>query len=387
MHKVKKKKLSLPAFLLSGLISAAVCFFLFKFAFYAGWRFDILKENHWHYLINKWNAGWVMDTPREMLFFAGLVSVIPVWLIAWFLTYILPWKAVLLFPLTLLKKRKAEKLLQKSIEAAKGPENIQAALAAKKAQPAENTHKVPKISAEKISKIDKLRGKTSHTQTPPAQHQQQPAQNAGTFEEPIPERASSPAGTSGNAQEPAADQKLQTLQAWSALAELMEKSGIFIFREMKIGSYDTNLIAATSESIFLMSEGPKLGSSWTVCENEEIPVWKDGKDALASPLRPLLDARNKLRDTFYSKFPQYSSLSVNACLVLDHGKIENTKELIEKLESWDMSVLRTGSCRTSELPEVAALVSYIRTQSPSTQEINDAVADTILALMETGSDF
>lgn len=152
MHKVKKKKLSLPAFLLSGLISAAVCFFLFKFAFYAGWRFDILKENHWHYLINKWNAGWVMDTPREMLFFAGLVSVIPVWLIAWFLTYILPWKAVLLFPLTLLKKRKAEKLLQKSIEAAKGPENIQAALAAKKLSPPKILIKSPKYRQKKFLK-------------------------------------------------------------------------------------------------------------------------------------------------------------------------------------------------------------------------------------------
>lgn len=386
---MKKKKLTLSALLISGLFSAAVCFFLFKAFFYAGWRFDILKENHWHYLINKWNAGWVMNTPREMLFFAALVSAVPVWLISWVLTYIMPWKAILLFPLTVMKKRKAEKLLQKSIEAAKGPENIQAALAAKKTQPAESAHKVPKISAEKISKIDKLRGKSTHSQPSAAQRPSQPAQNTGTFEEPnyMPERSATPAGGNAAAQQPSPDQKLQTLQAWSALAELMEKSGIFIFREMKIGSYDTNLIVATGESVFLMSEGPKLGSSWTVCEDEEIPVWKDGKDALASPLRPLLEARDKVRDTLFSKFPQYSSMSVNACLVLDHGEITNTKELIEKLEAWDMSVLRTGTCRTSDLPEVNALVAYIRSQNQSTQEINDAVADTILALMETGSDF
>ncbi len=385
---MKKRKLSFFVLLLSGLFSAAVCFFLFKAYFHAGWRFDIMKVSHWQYLADKWNSGWVMSTPKEMMFFAGFVAIIPVWLTTWVLCYIMPWKGILLFPLTLLKKRKAEKLLQKSIEAAKGPENIQAALAAKKAAPKETAHKAPKISSDKMTKIDKLRGRTSHAHSAAPQ----PVQTAGTFEEPVQTQHQPVSPTAlPSAETPqtaaASDQKSRTLQVWDDLAALMEKSGIFIFREMKIGAYETNIIAVTNENVFLLSEGPKLGSNWTVCENDTPPVWKDGKDALASPLRPLLDARNKLKEHLDAEFPQYSSLVVNACLVLDHGNVTNTKALIEKLEEWDMSVLRTGTCKTTDLPEVGALLSYIRTQAQATQEVSDAIADTLLFLMETGSDF
>lgn len=324
-----------------------------------------------------------MNTPKEMMFFAGLVAIIPVWLTMWVLSCIIPWKGILLFPLTLAKKRKAEQLLKKSIEAAKGPENIQAALSAKKAPPKDAARKAPKITSDKMTKIDQLRGRTTHGQAPTA-HQ---APTAGTFEEPLQQMQDVSPTASSALSAASVDQRMHTLEAWENLASLMEKSGIFIFREMKIGSYETNIIAVTSEGVFIMSEGPKLGSEWTVCENETPPVWKDGKDALASPLRPLLEARNKIKEHLDAEFPQYSSLSVNACLVLDHGNILNTTALIEKLEEWDMSVLRTGTCKIHDLPEVGALVSYIRSQTQSTQEINDAIADTILALMETGSDF
>ena len=117
-----------------------------------------------------------------------------------------------------------------------------------------------------MTKIDKLRGRTSHAHSAAPQ----PVQTAGTFEEPVQTQHQPVSPTAApSAETPqtaaASDQKSRTLQVWDDLAALMEKSGIFIFREMKIGAYETNIIAVTNENVFLLSEGPKLGSNWTVC--------------------------------------------------------------------------------------------------------------------------
>ncbi len=377
-----KKKFSFSALIFSALISAVVCFLLFRIYFLTGWKFDLLKPKHWEFAANKWKAGWVMNTAKEMMFFGGFVAVIPVWICLWVAAYVLPLKKIFTFPADVLKKRKAEKLLKKSIEAAKGPADIQAALAAKKPKRKDGAAK-PKIAPEEMSKIDRLRGKAVHAQ--PA------AATTGTFGDAsfndAPQTVDQSAASAATPAEPSPERRLQAIHMWDDLIEALEKNNIFIFREMKIGRYETNLIAVTEEGVFIMAQGPQIGENWFVSENEAPPVWREGRDALASPLRSITEARNKLRDTLAKDFPQYAGLAVNACLVMDYGGILNPNDLLEKLEEWDVSVLRTGSCKTVDLPDVSALISYIKSQTPSTQELNDAVADVILTLMEPAGVF
>lgn len=81
--------------------------------------------------------------------------------------------------------------------------------------------------------------------------------------------------------------------------------------------------------------------------------------------------------------PQYAGLDVNCCMILDHGNVTNPDELLKYLETWDISVLRMGSCQTTSLPDTHALTEYIKSQPASSQALNDAVAVAILDLMET----
>lgn len=388
---MKKGRLHLTCLLFSGILSLVVYFFLMRAVFIAGWNFHIDRYDHWLFAWRKWNAGWVIKNPREILYFTLLVLLIPGWLFTWTITYILPWKKILGWPMSVWKERKKRKLLQKSIEAAKGPAALPEALAAKKT-PKEHP-KGLRISPDKVKEIDKLRGRKTSGMPAPAPRSPAPEQprsnvfssgnEAGTFAEGgnfI--EAGTPVVRTGPTRE---EQALERVRLWEGISEALERNNVFIFREMKIHGYATNIIAVTAESVFILSEGPAVGEKWLVAEEETIPVWKVGKDAIASPLRPLVKARDDMKEYLEKEQPACADMTVNACLILDHGNIENPKELIETLETWDISVLKMGTCTTEMLPGTSALMEYIKSQPPSSQEINDAVAVAILDLME--SDF
>lgn len=388
---MKKSRLHLTCFLFSGILSLAVYFLLMRAVFIAGWNFHIDRYDHWLFAWRKWEAGWVIKNPREILYFTLLVLLIPGWLVTWALTYILPWKKILGWPAALWEERKKRKLLQKSIEAAKGPVALPEVLAAKKTP--KDHPKGLRISPDKAQAIDKLRGRKTTGMPAPAPRSPAPEpsrQNvfasdagAGNFaEEGNFIEAGAPVVRTGPTPE---EQALERVRLWEGIAQALEQNNVFIFREMKIRGYATNIIAVTAESVFILAEGPAVGEEWHVAEDETIPVWRVGKDAVASPLRPLVKARDDMKEYLENEQPACAEMTVNACLILDHGNVENPKELIEKLETWDVSVLKMGTCSTEMLPGTSALMEYIKSQPASSQEVNDAVAVAILDLME--SDF
>ena len=71
-------------------------------------------------------------------------------------------------------------------------------------------------------------------------------------------------------------------------------------------------------------------------------------------------------------------------MIFDYGELKNVSDLMPILESQDISVLRMGDAfKTQSLPDSGALIEYIKSLPPSSQETNDAVAVAILDLMET----
>ena len=179
------------------------------------------------------------------------------------------------------------------------------------------------------------------------------------------------------------DEAVARFDLWEKLAHSLEAEKIFILRQMKIKNFPVNIFAITQEGVFLLCEGPAAGHSWEIDEAANPPVWKTETAPIPSPLRPLVESKAVLQKYFAEKMPQYAGLDVNCCMILDHGNVTNPDELLKYLETWDISVLRMGSCQTTSLPDTHALTEYIKSQPASSQALNDAVAVAILDLMET----
>lgn len=363
---MKKSKIHIACLLFSAVLSAAVFYIAARGFFMFFWNFDLLSDKHWSHILGKWEDGWVIRKPKEVSFVIALFLLLPAYFLSWFTAYVFPWKKFFLFPVNYYEKKKKAKLQAQSLAAAAGPADKAAALAAKK-----DPSKIIKLPPEKLKEIDRLRGKAAtHVQSPSAPHS---AEN----------QTEKPAGPAPKGPATMEEEAVARFDLWKNLAEALEAQNIFIFREMKIGNYQVNIFAVTGEGLFLLCEGPALGNEWEVDEENEIPSWKTDKGILASPLRPLVKARDSLKNYLVKEMPHYAGLAVNACLILDHGNVVNPDEMLSRLEEWDISVLRMGTCRTESLPDTTALIKYIKAQPVSTQALNDAVAIAILDLMES----
>jgi len=354
---MKKGKIRLIPLLFSAVVAAGFFFVIARSIFSYCWGFDLISERHWNHIIEKWKSGWTLRKPKEVMFFVGLLLLIPGYFGTLFVVYVFPLKKFLLFPKTFFENKKKAKLQAQSIAAALGPANRQEALAAKK-----EPEKTIKISSQKLHHIDHLRGKGT-------------AATAGHTEK----------SSSLQTNESPADQAAIRFDLWQKLADTLEARKIFILRQMKIVDFPVNLIAITQEGVFLLCEGPDEGETWEVMEDASPAVWKTEKTSIPSPLRPMVKAKTVLQKYFSKEMPEYAELSINCCMILDHGNVLNTDELLKHLEKWDISVLRMGSCKTTSLPDTNALTEYIKSQPASSQTLNDAMAVAILDLMETGN--
>lgn len=365
---MKKGKIHFIRLLFSAVVGAVLFYIIARGIFLFFWNFDLISERHWTHIWNKWQGGWVIRKPKEVLFFIAVLLLIPGFLLTWLSVYVFPWLKFFRLPLTYFEKKKKERLQAQSLAAAVGPADKQKALSSKKKEP----EKVIKISAEKLQHIDQLRGKKAGVQ------------HAITANSAAVEDGAAAARPRTEGKMPSKeDEAVARFDLWEKLAHSLEAEKIFILRQMKIKNFPVNTFAITQEGIFLLCEGPAPGHSWEIDEAANPPVWKTETAPIPSPLRPLVESKAVLKKYFAEKMPQYAGLDINCCMILDHGKVTNPDELLKYLETWDISVLRMGSCQTTSLPDTHALTEYIKSQPASSQALNDAVAVAILDLMET----
>lgn len=321
------------------LTAAAACPYFKTF-----WRFNILNPKHWSLILDKWNNGWVVSKTTEYLFLFSLLMLPVAALIVWIVFYKLRWKKILTLPLAPLRNRQKKTLEKRSLAAAVGkPEDLKKAPAPKHA-----AHKVP-------DKLSRLRG----TQAP-QQHSAPAAANTASA------AASAPSG-----------------DFWSDLAARLENAGVFVLREMKIGSCPTNLIAVTQDGLFMLCAGPEDGQVWTTRDRANPPVWTTETNAvIPSPLAVLQQGRAALRKLLAENGA--ANLNVNACLFLDHGQIANLTDTLNYLAEIDLTVLRMPTCSIQDLPDTNAIVEYIKSQPASDKTLNDVVAVALLSMMSGG---
>lgn len=355
---MKKSKTSPLSLLFSALLAAVIFYFatemLFKH-FFGG--FDLYSSQHWHHILAKWKNGFVLRTTKEYLFFTALIALLPGYFVLWFAVCRFPFAKVLMAPTDYFRNRKKKELEARSLAAAVGP------LDKKENKPKEPAKKI-RISAENLNRINQLRGKTDPAAARKESHQ----------EEKTEQRSIPVISRRNDADEP--------VDLWDNMVENLEKGGVFVLRQMKITSVPFDVVAITQNALFLICAGPEGSSVWKTADEASPAVWKTEKGEIPSPVIPMINAKKALQDYLKEHFPEYAALTVYCCMILDHGHISNTDVFIPFLERNDISVLRAGSCQTEALPASDALIGLIGAQPESSKELNDAVALSILDLME-----
>ena len=344
------KKLNFPRLLFSGAVAFSALVAVARSYFLSFWHFNILSAAHWNLILHKWNAGWVLRKTSEYTFLLSFLAAPVVLAVLWYVCYKIRWAKILTAPLAPFTNRKKKALEKRSLQAAVGnPADLKKASAPK--------HAAPKIPEN----LRRLRG------TPAA-----PAAQTS---------ASSPASRAdtGTTRETEA---VSRADSWNRLAAELEAAGIYVLRELTVFQCNISILAVTQDGLFMLCEGPSAGSVWTANETAEKPFWKTEDGAVVpSPLHAMLHARKEFKRLIGETAPAYAGIPVNGCLFLDHGTVANIGDVLNFLSEVDLSMLRTGSCKMSELPDTNALTDYIKSLSKPEQRLNDAVAYSVVGLM------
>lgn len=310
----------------------------------AFWRFDVLNAKHWKMIWRRWEDGTSFSTPKEVSFLLLIVLAPLFFGLLCFISYRIDWLNVLFFPFKKLRKAKKEK----EIEKARHEAMSSATVAMKKAPAAKGGRPLPE-------KILRLRGTVQRTL----------------------------ASSHGGENDRTADNAITDQNIWGTLEKGLERNDIFTLREMEFCGCKFGLTAITTEGVYLLSSGPAAGNAWTTRDNADPPVWiTETGEHLPSPVVTVQKARDALQQEILQKFPQFGDLTVNASVVLSHGKVETMQDLLSYLQETDMSVLRAGSCKVAGLPESTAIVELIKTQKQPSNELANAVSQAILNLTE-----
>lgn len=324
------------------IVVTAFAYLLFKNVFGG---FDIFNLNHWAKVYDKWETGWIFSTSRE---YAFIISIL-LYPIAIVLACFLLNKKFSEPP-----KEKIKKVDQKQLDAQR-KKMEQDLIKKKSAQPSKT--KIP-------SQLSNLRGIGTRIQASASANQSQ--QNSNT-----------------NLDANATSQNISPIDLWTKLASDMERQGIFVLKEMNIAGTPVDLTVVTEANVFLIISGPTSGSSWQTFDEFSPSVWvTETGEKIPSPISKMVEIKNAFSNFLKSRNNQYSNLEVGCCMLLDHGEVKNIPEMLSYIEKVDVSVLRMGSCKSTDLPDSSALIEYIKSLPQSNQETNDAVAIAILDMME-----
>ena len=347
---MKKSQLSFIKLIFSAALGAVLYALLMKIFLKTGWNFDIFNDRHWKFVWNKWQHGWVIKGKKDVLFFFLILSFLPGWILTTFAAYSLPLKSFFLFPLRLLQNRKRKKLEQKSLDMARGV-NIKRPAVPKAKKPA-----IPRNDA-----FDKLRGTKTGVVTQTAQKQDVSVQeNEELSEEEL---------------------HLAHLQRWNDIVTALENQGLFCFRSTKIGNFAVKLTILVKNTVFWFLEGPLTDDEWTLNDDKNPPVWTGNKETVPSPITAAYQARETFKNYLAEK-TDYPETAVHAFVVLDNGTVVNPEKVTEELADFDIALLKIPPCEDEELPDMSAMLDYIKTLAPSDMTFNDAVAEAIMTLEE-----
>lgn len=299
------------------------------------WGFDILARTHWTYIWDQWQQGWVIQTPRERCFVIALFMLVPLWFIGWTILSSISWmswfKAILLFPVKLLKSLK-----KKSAKSSQKPKVTRRKSYKQTRPPAVRT------GSGKIKPMDKA-PEEENTKHNAKKHSH--AERREEHSEPKRETRPAPAPSYSSA-------------SGGSISEILSKAGYRLVSDVKISGKTVDYVGVADDHLLLCLVDSEAGD-WLADEerfNDEEPLWFSESNHRISPVRVILNARDALLPKLTGKA---RGLDVRPMVVVKQGTIINAEDMFEVWEGLHVTVCRYQDGGPSEIKPINDAVSRV----------------------------
>lgn len=302
------------------------------------WGFDILAKSHWNYIWDQWQQGWVIQSPREWCFVIALCMFVPLWFIGWTILCSISWmswfKAILLFPIKLLKS-----IRKRSAKSGAKPKVTRRKSYKQTRPPA------VRAGSGKIKPLDKAPEEEAKHASKKHAHAKKHEENISPSPEPKREARPSSAPTGA-------------VSSGGSIADILSKAGYRLISNAKAGGKPVDFIGVADDRLLLCLVDSEPGD-WLADEerfNDEEPLWFSESNHRISPVRVILNARDALMPKLSGRA---RGLDVRTMVIVKQGTIINAEDMFEVWEGLRVSVCRYQDGGPSEIKPLNEAVERV----------------------------
>lgn len=289
-----------------------------------------MSKQHWLYIWNQWQNGWVIQSGREWMFAIVLFAMLPVWLTGLAVLCTVPWfkwfKIILLFPVHLIRNKLKERQKEKNA-----------------VRP-----KVTKKKSYKQTRPAPIRagsGRIKHPEKAP-EKEVEPASPAPANAELTQEHSSQPV------------QRTNAPVSGGSVMDILRSAGYRLIADAKIAGKKLDFVAVSANHILLCLIDSESGD-WLADEerfNDEEPLWFSESNHRISPVRVVLNAKDALAPMLTGSA---RGMEIKAMVVIRQGTIINAEDMFEVWNGLNITVCRFEEGGPNEIPALQTAVSSV----------------------------
>ena len=310
-------------------------FFWFQRLMIAMWGFNPLSKQHWLYIWNEWQNGWVIQSGREWMFAIVLFAMLPVWLTGSAVLCTVPWfkwfKIIFLFPVHLIRNKMKERQKEKN--------TVRPKVTKKKSY--KQTRPAPiRAGSGRIKHPEKAPEKVPENQNTP----QSPAPAA--TERTVSEHSSQPV------------QKAASSVSGGSVMDILRSAGYRLITDAKIAGKKIDFVAVAANHILLCLIDSESGD-WLADEerfNDEEPLWFSESNHRISPVRIVLNAKDSLASMLTGAA---RGMEIKVMVVIRQGTIINAEDMFEVWSGLNVTVCRFEDGGPNEITALQSAVSSV----------------------------
>ena len=315
-------------------------FFWFQRFMIAMWGFNPMSKQHWLYIWNEWQRGWVIQSVREWFFIIALFAMLPVWLTGWAILCTVPWlkwfKIILLFPIRLIRSRINKRKKEKNA-----------------VRP-----KITKKKSYKQTRPPAIRagsGKIKHPEKAPKKEE---AAVVSPAQQPSP-ASSAPTQTSAHQQTaPSSYSTPSPSASGGSVMDVLRSAGYRLISDAKIAGKKLDFVGVAANHILLCLIDAESGD-WLADEerfNDEEPLWFSESNHRISPVRNVLNARDSLASLLPASL---KGMEIKTMVVIKQGTIINAEDMFEVWSGLNVTVCRFETGGPDEITTLQAAASSV----------------------------
>lgn len=306
-------------------------FFWFQKLMIGFWGFNPISKQHWLYIWNEWQNGWVIQSGREWMFAIALFAMLPIWLTGFTVLCTVPWfkwfKIIVLFPVHLIRNILKERQKEKNA-----------------VRP-----KVTKKKSYKQTRPAPIRagsGRIKHPEKAPEKEQE--AQNAA----PAPAAAERPQELTQPVQ------KAGSAVSGGSVMDILRSAGYRLIADAKIAGKKLDFVAVSANHLLLCLIDSESGD-WLADEerfNDEEPLWFSESNHRISPVRVVLNAKDALAPMLTGAA---RGMEIRPMVVIRQGTIINAEDMFEVWNGLNVTVCRFEDGGPNEITALQSAVSSV----------------------------